>query len=318
MKNNKRFLGYYRQVTCKVFVLGHPTQGESIIFVLYGDEQVLYSCVIDSFMIGDRIIPGEYLNKLKLKKITELFWTHPHDDHSAGILQLVDTFSPDSVYLPVELLSLPEENESIAKEVLQQLNSYKCYDGRIKRYQPKIKEVAANMLLHNESIWAENYFIPFEMLAIAPCSGKVRKNVLGENYATLNDYSIVLDVNVGDFSILLTGDVQNRMIQFLPEELSFDVPTPNILKIPHHGSSGSLSIMEIFEDDFPISASITTAKRSSGLPRDDAMRCYASRSRKTFKIDTDTTECAIWGVEVNILNHSITQIAQENYYEFSS
>lgn len=97
MKNNKRFLGYYRQVTCKVFVLGHPTQGESIIFVLYGDEQVLYSCVIDSFMIGDRIIPGEYLNKLKLKKITELFWTHPHDDHSAGILQLVDTFSPDSV-----------------------------------------------------------------------------------------------------------------------------------------------------------------------------------------------------------------------------
>lgn len=152
MKNNKRFLGYYRQVTCKVFVLGHPTQGESIIFVLYGDEQVLYSCVIDSFMIGDRIIPGEYLNKLKLKKITELFWTHPHDDHSAGILQLVDTFSPDSVYLPVELLSLPEENESIAKEVLQQLNSYKCYDGRIKRYQPKIKEVAANMILHHESI----------------------------------------------------------------------------------------------------------------------------------------------------------------------
>lgn len=180
-------------MTCKVFVLGHPTQGESIIFVLYGDEQVLYSCVIDSFMIGDRIIPGEYLNKLKLKKITELFWTHPHDDHSAGILQLVDTFSPDSVYLPVELLSLPEENESIAKEVLQQLNSYKCYDGRIKRYQPKIKEVAANMILHHESIWAENYLIPFEMLAIAPCSGKVRKNVLGENYATLNDYSIVLD-----------------------------------------------------------------------------------------------------------------------------
>lgn len=175
-------------MTCKVFVLGHPTQGESIIFVLYGDEQVLYSCVIDSFMIGDRIIPGEYLNKLKLKKITELFWTHPHDDHSAGILQLVDTFSPDSVYLPVELLSLPEENESIAKEVLQQLNSYKCYDGRIKRYQPKIKEVAANMILHHESIWAENYLIPFEMLAIAPCSGKVRKNVLGENYATLNDY----------------------------------------------------------------------------------------------------------------------------------
>ena len=50
MMNNPLFNQYYQELICKIFILGHPSQGESIVFVLYGDNQIIYSCVVDSFI----------------------------------------------------------------------------------------------------------------------------------------------------------------------------------------------------------------------------------------------------------------------------
>ena len=311
MINNPLFNQYYQQLTCKIFILGHPSQGESIVFVLYGDKRIIYSCVVDSFVQNDRVVPKDLLYGLGVDKITDLFWTHPHDDHSNGLVELIETFTPQSIYIPIELQRLPENNRSLSASVLEHINKYKGYDRRCK-HQPRVQGLAANMYLYNEYLSVGQYAVAFQLFAAAPCSGKVRKNAVDGNYSTLNDYSVVLELIVGDFSVFLTGDVQNRMVGFMSEELSMSIPTPNILKIPHHGSKDSTDIINLFSDDWLTDIAVTTAKRSSDLPRDEALQYYNSCCEKVFRVVPTATNNAIWGVEVNILNGTITQILNEN------
>ena len=312
MRNNSLFNQYYQELVCEIFILGHPSQGESIIFILYGDQEIIYSCVVDSFVQNNNVVPKDLLINLKVDKITDLFWTHPHDDHSDGLLELIKEFTPRSVYIPAELQQLPEDVNNISANVLKHINAYKSYDRRYK-YQPQVRGLAANMYLYNEFLSVGQYSVPFQLFAVAPCSGKVRKNAVDGNYSTLNDYSVVLELIIGDFSVFLTGDVQNRMIEFMNEELSMSIPTPNILKIPHHGSKDSTRITDLFEDDCITDIAVTTAKQSSRLPREEALQHYNSHCEKVFKISSTAIDTAIWGVKVDILNATITQLIKKKF-----
>lgn len=312
MRNNDLFRRYYNELICKIFVEGHSLQGENIIVALYGDAELIYSCAVDSFVLNDRIVPKDLLHAIEIDHITDLFWTHPHDDHSDGILELIDEFKPENVYIPSELHSLPSGETSVSAGVLKSINKYKCYDRRFS-YQPKIQGIATNFTLYSEFLHVGSYNIPFEIFTIAPCSGKVRNNAVKGHFSTLNDYSIVVSMIIGDFSLLLTGDVQNRMIECADSDLYRPVPTPNILKIPHHGSNDSVNIMTLFSDDQPVDIAITTSKRSSNLPRNEAMQYYNPYCHNIFKINPDSKEAAVWGVEVDILKATITQIVNKNF-----
>lgn len=312
MKNNDLFQRYYHELLCQIYVVGHSTQGECIIVTLHGDQSIIYSCVVDSFVFDDKIVPKELLHEMGIEHITDLFWTHPHDDHSNGILELIADFGPKNVYIPSELQTLPQNCTSISTQVLTTLNTYRTYDRR-SPHQPKIQSIATNTTLYDDAFRVGPYKIPFNMFTIAPCSGKVRQNSINEHFSSLNDYSIVVSLNIGDFSLLLTGDVQNRMIAYAADDLFRTVPTPNILKIPHHGSKESLDIVDLFDDDSPVDIAITTAKRTSGLPRDEALQFYNSHCRNLLRINPDSKELAIWGAEIDVVRASITQIVNKNF-----
>lgn len=316
MKNNILVDLYYHELTCKIFVLGHPSQGESIVFILYGDKRIIYSCVIDSFIQDGRVVPNDLLTSLEINKINDLFWTHPHDDHSAGLIDLIEKYAPEKIYIPTELHGLAEDSKSVSAGVLDYINNFNGYDRR-RSNQPKVCGLAANTHLYDKCISVGGYSVPFRFFTVAPCSGMVRKDSIDGKYSTLNDYSIVLDIIVGDFSILLTGDVQNRMITFVEEELSVPIYAPNILKIPHHGSKESIHITNLFDDSELMDIAVTTAKRSSNLPRDEALRHYSSHCRNVFRISTTATSTAIWGVEVDILSGTITQLKKDNFEKFT-
>lgn len=312
MRNNDLFKRYYQELTCKLFIAGHSAQGESIIFILYGDKEIIYSCVVDSFVLNDRIVPKDLLYALGVKHVTDLFWTHPHDDHSDGIVDLIEEFKPDNVYISNELHSLAPDSTSVSANVLEQINKYKSYDKRY-LYQPKIQGIGTNTVLCSEILRVGSYIIPFDMFTIAPCSGKVRRNAIENRFSELNDYSLVVSINIGDFSVLLTGDVQDRMIGYVNDDLYRSVPTPNILKVPHHGSKDSLNITGLFSEDQVVDIAITTAKQSSNLPRNEAIQHYTSHCQNVFKIVPNSSDSAIWGVEVDILKATINQLVNKNF-----
>lgn len=312
MKKDELFLNYYNKVLCRIYVLGNLCEGESIFFAIYGDDRVIYSCVTDSFLYQNQPAVKIILDDANINQIADLFWTHPHDDHSDGLIDIVEMFKPKRIFLPTELQNLPENAAKISRDVLDTLNSYRGYDKRCKNYQPKVQGIGANSIIKKEIIKVGTMRIPFSICAISPSLGKIRNKAIKHDYNALNDYSIAVSIVVGDFSLLLTGDVQDQMLQYLPDELVEEVPRPNIMKIPHHGSKYSLGIISLFEEpSFDIA--ITTAKSSSELPKEEVLNHYKKYSKHLYKINSGATDLAIWGVEVDILHATITRIINNNY-----
>ncbi len=313
MKKNEAFYNYYNysKVSCKIYVLGSSIEGESIIFILYGDDNVIYSCVTDSFLYQNQPAAKFILDNINIQQITDLFWTHPHDDHSMGLIEIIDQFKPKHVFIPSELHSLPENTAEISRNVLDNLNTYHSYDKRFS-YQPIVQRIGTNYLIEEKQIKVGAMTIPFLIYAISPCLGKIRKKSINQNYNMLNDYSIAFSIVIGDFSLLLTGDIQDQMLQCVSDDLIKDIPLPNILKIPHHGSEYSLNITSLFEEEQEFDIAITTAKKSSKLPKQNALDFYKTVSKHLYKVN-NALDLAVWGVEVDILNATITEIANNNY-----
>lgn len=297
----------------KIYQFFTHVVNDDILFVLYGNDRVIYSCVTDSFLYQNQPAVKVILDDANINQIADLFWTHPHDDHSDGLIEIVKTFKPKRVFLPTELQSLPENTAKISRDVLDKLNSYRGYDKRYKTYQPKVQGIGANSLIKDETIKVGTMLIPFSICAISPSLGKIRKKAINQDYNALNDYSIAVSILVGDFSLLLTGDIQDQMLQYLSDELVKEVPIPNILKIPHHGSKYSLGITSLFEEEPSFDIAITTAKSSSELPKQEALDHYRTYSKHLYKVNSGAPDLAIWGVEVDILHATITQIVNNNY-----
>lgn len=303
----------YQVLKCRIFILGNSIEGESIVFILYGDNKVLYSCVVDSFKYKNELAIVRVLKNEIEENISDLFWTHPHDDHAKGIIDIIKQFKPKNIYVPENLINLSEKNAKESNDVLNFINSYEKLDRRRKQYCPFIRSASVNKIVRDAAYFMVDKKVRFSIMALAPSNCITRRKYIKGDFNSLNDYSIAIVINVGDFSFLLTGDIQNKMIHCIAEELTYDISCPNILKIPHHGSCDSLDIMSLFDDDIDIS--ITTSKKSSSLPKEDAIMFYKSRSEHVFKINDESDDLAIWGVEVDIRNATMKQICDVNYNE---
>ena len=305
----------YEKLECKLYVLGGSKEGESIVFILLGDGKILYSCAVDSFLYKQQAAIVSIMDQERIKELSDVFWTHPHDDHSKGLLDIIDKFQPKNVYIPENLIDLPEGKPKVSCEVLEVINYYSGWDRRKKGYHPAIKAVSSNKVIISRNFLLKDFEVPFYIFALAPSSCGIRRDVIKNDYHALNDYSIALMVVVGDFSIFLTGDIQDRMVEYVKEEIVSEVYCPNILKIPHHGSKDSLALLSLY-DEGVCDISVTTAKRTSDLPCEEALVEYKKYSKLLYKIDSGNSNMAMWGVSVDIGNATITKLCHDNYVEY--
>ena len=323
MPGNQLFKRFLKSLICKLFIIGHATEGESIVFLLCDGETVVYSCVVDSFTCEKEVVSEVILKKLNISHITDLFWTHPHDDHSAGITTLIEQYTPENIYIPDCLIKLPDDTQSISRDVLNEINKLNGYDRRCKNRQ-KVRVLGTGSLVHRGMLSVGAKKVYFEMITLAPSAGRLRSKVVKQtDQSGLNDLSIVLSIVIGDCVILLTGDIQNGMIAWVRDDLVDlvdEVPVPNILKIPHHGSKYSTEIFSLFEGDAEaleackVDIGITTSKKSSSLPRAEAMKVYGARCGELYQVDPDSSKLSIWGVDIDIIAGKINGVNTETEF----
>lgn len=316
MKKSDIAKPFYKELKCKLYIIGGSTEGESVLFVVYGDDKVIYSCITDSFMQEKNNVPRLVAECCGLQGITDVFWTHPHDDHSDGIIELVETYKPESIYVPAELVELPEGSPKISKEVLETINQFPSCDYRFK-YQPCVTPIATNSVVLYKMLNVSDHVVPFIINTVAPAGSKVRRDVVTDRYNQLNDFSIAVLISIGDFAILLTGDLQDQMIKYIKETMQIDIPTPNILKIPHHGSMGSTRVVSLFNNEEKVNLAVTTAKRSSHLPRTEALDTYLEYCEKLYKIGDEEKKIGIWEAEIDILEAQVIIRETVNYIQHS-
>ena len=194
------------------FALASSPLAVHLIDVGQGDAIFIQSSEGKTMLIdgGEKNGKAEkYLDSLGVRAIDVIVATHPHLDHIGGLPAIIQKYDVKQIVMP--------RVTSVTTVIYQQLLE------TIKAKGLRITEGKAGLVIDLGSSATVECLAPN-----------------GTEYKDLNDYSVVLKLTYGDTSFLLTGDAttvsEKEMSQLHPEKLK-----STVLKIGHHGSSGSSS-----------------------------------------------------------------------------
>lgn len=190
---------------------------------------------------------ASYLKKQNINHFDYVFATHPHEDHIGGMDDIIKQIKIDNFYMP-DVITTTRTFE----DVLDALEEKGIY------YQ--VPDIDEEMNLSDAII---------------------KVLYVGNNVSNLNESSVVLKLEYGNISFLLTGDatseVENKIID---KNLKSEV-----LKVGHHGSNYSTS------DDFlkkvsPKYAVISVGKNNVYKhPSNDVLNKLEKTSAKIYRTD---------------------------------
>ena len=182
-------------------------QAECIFIKLPDGQNMLIAAGNDAD--GRHIV--NHLYGIGVKKIDILVATHPHEDHIGGMDEVINAFYIDKIYAP------PIMDDDIPDTL--------CYNDYINALKSKN--------LSETEISAGDQILTTDNISISCLSPK------RENYAVLNEYSVVLKIEFKSKVFILMSDAeQNNESEMLSSGIDL---TCDLLKIGHHGSLTSSS-----------------------------------------------------------------------------
>ena len=155
---------------------------------------------------GDYIIYSisDYLHP-RDRVIDTVILTHPHQDHLSGIIDILERFEIGEVlYFPV------------------------CYNSNLYSYFLGLDE--------NLEVINPNYFFPGESFSLDLLFPKEEVQEGCVEYSNINNASIVLKLQTEDGSMLLTGDAEHEVEDWLMRNYTKNELKTDILKAGHHCS----------------------------------------------------------------------------------
>lgn len=265
----------------EIYLIGYAQQGESII-VFFRDLEnnaVAYCIVVDSYAEGDCNKLAEILNNngINKSKINILCWTHPDADHSVGLETIITDYctKDTQVLIPYGLerkdLIINLDDYSGLVDLFFNLENQQ--NRHVRTISAGEKQVCA---IEDFDISAIPLVIPVSIAALSPSNEYIAQKIHTEKGLHKNLLSIMLVLDIGGYRFLMTGDVENTMIERMREEAMIN---PTWVKIPHHSSTSSTKMIEVLSQNVLFQMlSGTTVKTQSGLPNPGVVNEYKSLS----------------------------------------
>ena len=183
------------------------------------------------------------LRRYGVDRIHLLVVTHPHEDHIAGVVGLVGRISIDRVW---------------------------TWGGF---------HTSESWELVSEQLAGLGVAIEAPAIGTTAIYGGVEIEVLGplRRYAGINDQSVVLRVDAGATSVLMTGDIE------MIAQANLGPITTDVLKVPHHG--GATSSLSWLAATKPMVAVISVGPNDYGHPAPEVMEVLGSVGAIVLRTD---------------------------------
>lgn len=272
-----------KNLTIDIYLIGYKNIGESLVFIVYCDNNIVYSGVVDSYEkeINKTI---EILKDKNISTLDFICWTHPDEDHSIGIDTLIENFTDSNtkVFIPEDIngeeYNYNDRVRSAFQYIDENLKSRK--HDRFKVYSASDNKILEYLTFDRGVKGKEE----FKIVSIAPNTMILRQDKFNTTFKK-NDYSIALLITLGSFTILLSGDIENKTISkfeyfYLPDVVDY-------LKTPHHTSDSSDKLIDFIDKELPCEIACTTVYKKGrvNLPKLEVIEKYRERVRNFYCTD---------------------------------
>ncbi|MBP3484162.1 MAG: MBL fold metallo-hydrolase [Oscillospiraceae bacterium] len=229
-----------------------PMDGLYVHYIDVGQGDSELVCCNGEYMLIDAGEPDasdavlEYLDRHGIDKLDYLVCTHGHSDHCGGLDAVVESLEVETVF------TSPYAGDSPSYEIFTDA----VYDAGLELIVPEL---------------GESYRL-----------GEASFSFIGplEDYDNQNDDSLVLRLEYGDTSFLFTGDMTAKAEKDLIND-GADLRC-DVLKVGHHGSSGSSCYQFLYEAQPGIGVISCEKGNSYGHPHEETLSRLA---------DADVTVC---------------------------
>ena len=236
-----------------------PMDGLYVHYIDVGQGDCELICCDGEYMLIDAGVPDagdtvvKYLKNHSIDKLTYLVCTHPHADHCGGLDAVVENVEVETVFTSP-------------------------YIGENKSYEYFENAVYAAGLDFTVPELGEVFYL-----------GEAKFRFLGplEDYENVNDDSLVMRLEYGDTSFLFTGDMTSTAERdLLDEGLKVEC---DVLKVGHHGSSGSSCYQFLYEASPTIGVISCAVGNDYGHPHKETISRLSDAGVTVYRTDLDGT-----------------------------
>ncbi len=258
-----------------VYVVGYPAEGESILVVVAEDTKPLLIIVTDCYETADgynhvsEILRTEWGSP----SLDAFIWTHPHKDHSLGILTLIDKHDKKHegyVISPTNMVGLQhykgpwEESSQILRALLKNypIESYQYY---FRGLDPQVGPLQFRLTAANGPV------LNLDLYFVAPPPALVAR-YMGNKTCPANKGSLAFLLSINGIDVFMGGDLDEECVRYISNDVYRHV---NLIKIPHHGSEHTGDIHKKFglnSCDDPCAATTVFSKCKD--PKDKILKGY--------------------------------------------
>lgn len=259
----------------ELYVIGYKSQGECILVLLKADGRAAFSGLIDCYEDEEGNEAVRILKEASRNHFDFVCWTHPHDDHTIGMDKIVKNYCDQDTYFWMPWMGTKDTSLFCQEAQNTYKSLFKIIEQK-KRNKMHVNVVSNGMTLETFSCRKGNGYniYRFAIRSFAPSGEILTANLVKDVKTAGNLFSVGLYISVGEFSIMLAGDVENRTFRIIPD---FDICSPvDYVKIPHHASSSAAELVNrlIGLDVAAPSVASTTIYRANRLPDPEVLDMY--------------------------------------------